>query len=162
MIFEKILTLNVRKKLNCQFVLWKEELQNVSMFCESEQITQKFRTSFDETLIYGKYHDWVKRLKKKTGFVQITTTYCLRRAIENAINGKSQNFWFQKSNNDMIIHQTILILTKSSAIWSWTTLIWPFFTAIICLAWFDITLKPLTKTQSLVRSWFKQLIEWID
>lgn len=61
---------------------------DVSMFRESKQITQGFRTSFDEALIYGKYHDWVKRLEE-TGFVQIMTIYCLRRATGNVINDES-------------------------------------------------------------------------
>lgn len=48
------------------------------------------------------------------------------------------------------------------AIWSWTKLTRSSFIAIICLAWFDITLKSRIETQNLVRNWFKQLIEWID
>lgn len=59
------------------------------VFRGSEQTTQGFRISPDEALTYGKYHDWVKRLGEETGFVQVMTTYCLRRATGNAINGES-------------------------------------------------------------------------
>ena len=88
-ILEKVLTLNVRKKLNCQFISWKEDMLDVSMFHELKQIIQEFWISFDKTLIYDKYHDWVKRLEEETDFVQIMTIYCLRRATENVINGES-------------------------------------------------------------------------
>ena len=40
-------------------------------------------------LPYGRYQKWVKRLGEETGFVQVLTTYYLRRAAGNAINGKS-------------------------------------------------------------------------
>lgn len=85
----KVLTLGVRKRLNCQSVLWKEGLLDVPVFRGSEQTTQRFRTSPDEALTYGKYHDWMKRLEEETGFAQVMTTYCLRRTTENAINGES-------------------------------------------------------------------------
>ena len=62
----------------------------------------------------------------------------------------------------MIIYQTILILTKLFAIWSWITSIRSFFIAIICFAWFGITFKLFIETQNLVQNWFKQLIKWID
>ncbi|KAL8706329.1 MAG: hypothetical protein Q9201_000612 [Fulgogasparrea decipioides] len=39
-----------------------------------------------EALPYGRYQEWVKRLGEETGFVQVLTTYCLRRATGNAIN----------------------------------------------------------------------------
>ncbi len=86
---EKVLTLSVWKKLNCQVISWKEDMLDVSMFRESKQITQEFWISFDETLIYDKYHDWVKRLEEETGFVQIMTIYCLQWATENVINDES-------------------------------------------------------------------------
>jgi len=85
----KVLTLGVRKGLNCQAIPWKEGMLDVPVFRGPEQTTQGFRTSPDEALIYGKYHDWVKRLGEETGFVQVMTTYCLRRATGNAINGES-------------------------------------------------------------------------
>ena len=45
-------------------------------------------TSADTVLSYDKYHEWIKRLGEETGFVQVFTTYCLRRATGNAINGE--------------------------------------------------------------------------
>jgi hypothetical protein len=42
---------------------------------------------YDLTLTYGMYHSWVKRLGEELGYLQTLTTYCLRRALGNAING---------------------------------------------------------------------------
>ncbi len=89
MILEKVLTLSVWKKLNCQVISWKKDMLDVLMFRESKQITQEFWISFDKTLIYDKYHDWVKRLEEETDFVQIMIIYCLWWATENVINNES-------------------------------------------------------------------------
>ncbi len=62
---------------------------DVLMFRELKQITQEFWISFDKTLIYDKYHDWVKRLEEETDFVQIMIIYCLWWATENVINNES-------------------------------------------------------------------------
>jgi Protein of unknown function (DUF3435) len=70
---------------------------NVSMFRAPVQTSEEIRTSPDEALPYGKYHEWVKRLKEETGFVQVLTTYCLRRAIGNAINGEFCVFSFSEA-----------------------------------------------------------------
>ena len=43
----------------------------------------------DTELPYDQYHEWATRLGVETGFVQRFTTYCLRRATGNAINGES-------------------------------------------------------------------------
>ncbi len=88
-ILEKVLTLSIQKRLNCQFISWKEDMLDVSMFRESKQITQEFWISLNETLIYDKYHDWMKRLEEETDFVQIMTIYCLQRVTENVINDES-------------------------------------------------------------------------
>ncbi len=89
MILKKVLMLNVWKRLNCQVISWKEDMLDVSMFHELKQIIQEFWISFDKTLIYDKYHDWVKRLEEETDFVQIMMIYCLRQVIENVINDES-------------------------------------------------------------------------
>ena len=63
---------------------------DMPVFRAPVQNTKGTRISPDEALTYSRYHEWVKRLGEETGFVQVLTTYCLRRATGNAINGK---FW---------------------------------------------------------------------
>lgn len=67
-----------------------------------------------------------------------------------------------RDKNDMIIHQMILILMRLFAIWSWIKSAQSYFIATIYLAWFDTTLKLHIDARSLVRSWFKLSIEWVD
>ena len=81
--------LGVRNGLNCQPIPWKEDTLDVPVFRLPVQTTQGFQISPDTALPYDKYHDWVKRLGEETGFVQVFTTYCIRRATGNAINGES-------------------------------------------------------------------------
>lgn len=59
------------------------------MFHESKQITQEFQISLEETFIYNKYHDWVKRWEEETDFVQIMMIYCFWWATKNVINDES-------------------------------------------------------------------------
>lgn len=70
---------------------------DVLVFRAPVQTSDGIRTSPDEALSYGKYHEWVKRLGEETGFVQVLTTYCLRRATGNAINGESCVFSFSEA-----------------------------------------------------------------
>lgn len=84
-----VLTLGVREGLNCQPIPWKEDIMDVPVFHAPGQTGKGMPTSLDEALPYSKYHEWVKRLGEETGFVQVLTTYCLRRATGNAINGES-------------------------------------------------------------------------
>ena len=62
---------------------------DVPVFRAPVQTSNGMRTSPNEALSYGRYHEWVKRLGEETGFVQVFTTYCLRRATGNAINGET-------------------------------------------------------------------------
>ncbi len=95
LILKKVLMLSVQKKLNCQLISWKENVQDVSVFHLSMQTTQEFQISFNMLLLYNKYHDWVKRLKKETDFEQVFTIYCIQQATRNVINNESWNFWFK-------------------------------------------------------------------
>ena len=45
------------------------------------------KTSSDKILTYTVYHSWVKPLGEGLGYLQMLTTYYLRRALGNAING---------------------------------------------------------------------------
>lgn len=46
------------------------------------------KTSLDKVLTYHVYQTWVRRLGESLGYLQTLTTYCLRRALGNAINGE--------------------------------------------------------------------------
>jgi Protein of unknown function (DUF3435) len=127
----KVLTLGVRKGLNCQPIPWKEEMQDVPVFRVPVQTPKGSGTSPDTALPYEKYHEWVKRLGEETGFVQVFTTYCLRRATGNAINGKFLSPLIQVSKNNIAIYQMIPIPTRPSATWSWIKPTRPFSIATI-------------------------------
>ena len=85
---ERILKLGVRPGLKSQAIPLKGELSHVPIFRAPVRAAGGIETSDEAGLPYSKYHEWVKRLGKETGFAQILTTYCLRRASGNAINGK--------------------------------------------------------------------------
>ena len=88
-----VLTLGVLKGLNCQPIPWKEDILDVPLFRAPVQSSRGCAIAADTALSYDKYHEWIKRLGEETGFVQVFTTYCLRRATGNAINGESGGFW---------------------------------------------------------------------
>ena len=90
---QKVLTLGVRQGLNCQPIPWREEILNVPVFRASVRTSDGYVISPDKELLYDQYHEWATRLGEETGFVQRFTTYCLRRATGNAINGELWIFW---------------------------------------------------------------------
>lgn len=84
----EVLTLGVREGLHRQPIPWKYNLKDTPTFrAPVHKITESDSASVEE-LRYSQYHDWLKRLGKETGFPQVVTTYCLRRATGNAVNGK--------------------------------------------------------------------------
>ena len=83
-----VFTLGVRPGLNCQPIPWRDDIKDQPVFRTSSFTDGKDRTELCAPLPYGQYQKWVKRLGEETGFVQVLTTYCLRRAAGNAINGK--------------------------------------------------------------------------
>ena len=83
-----ILTLEVRPGLNCQSIQWHEEIKDKSVFRASSCSKREKGYEAYQSLSYDRYQEWVKHLEEETGFVQVLTTYCLRRAAGNAINGK--------------------------------------------------------------------------
>ena len=76
--------LGVKPGLRSQTVPWKPHLLHRPLFVAPEKATN----SPDKALSYAQYHRWLTRLGAETGFVQILTTYCLRRATGNAVNGE--------------------------------------------------------------------------
>ncbi len=83
-----VLTLGVRPGLNCQLIQWRTEILDVPVFRLLNPTEQGNDEKSDGALPYSQYQNWVKRLGEETGFVQVLTTYCLRRAAGNAINGE--------------------------------------------------------------------------
>jgi hypothetical protein len=75
------------KNKGCQPIPWKEEMLDIPIFRRPIATKQGVQTSPDKPLTYHKYHPWVKRLGEALGYLQTLTTYCLRRALGNAING---------------------------------------------------------------------------
>jgi hypothetical protein len=60
---------------------------DIPIFRRAIATKQGVRTSPDKALAYKVYNSWVKRLGEALGYLQTLTTYCLRRALGNAING---------------------------------------------------------------------------
>ena len=87
-----VLELVVRKGLGCQRVPWRRTMMDIPIFHSPSRFVEASGCTPDEALPYGKYHEWVRRLGNETGFPQVLTTYCLRRATGNAINGDSHLF----------------------------------------------------------------------
>lgn len=85
---EMILRLKVRQGLNYQPIRIKEDLMDVPVLRMPVFAGDGLQTSPTEALQYNRYHEWVKRLGTETGFPQVLTAYCLRRAAGNAINGR--------------------------------------------------------------------------
>ena len=83
-----VFTLGVRPGLNCQPIQWHEKIKDKPVFRASSPPEREKGNEVYKPLPYSRYQEWVKRLGEETGFVQVLTTYCLRRAAGNAINGK--------------------------------------------------------------------------
>ncbi|KAG8531641.1 uncharacterized protein KY384_003272 [Bacidia gigantensis] len=81
-----VFTLGVRPGLNCQPIQWHDDMKDQPVFCASSCPGRGKGKELHESLPYSRYQEWVKRLGEETGFVQVLTTYCLRRASGNAIN----------------------------------------------------------------------------
>lgn len=61
---------------------------DVPIFRRAIATKEGVKTSPDRALTYNVYQAWVKRLGEALGYLQTLTTYCLRRALGNAINGR--------------------------------------------------------------------------
>lgn len=84
---EQLFRLRVKHHQGCQRIPWKKEMLDKPIFRRPISDKGGVRTSDDLALTYGMYHSWVKRLGEALGYLQTLTTYCLRRALGNAING---------------------------------------------------------------------------
>jgi hypothetical protein len=76
------------KKKPSQVVPWKKEMLDIPVFRRAIKTPRGVETSKDVALTYQQYHGWLVLLGVALGFIYTLTTYCLRRALGNAINGK--------------------------------------------------------------------------
>ena len=72
-----------------QDIPWKKEMLDTPIFRRAIKVKQGVHTSPTIPLSYRQYHSWVVRLGEALDFVAVLTTYCLRRALGNAINGRN-------------------------------------------------------------------------
>ena len=91
----------------------------------------------------------------------------LHDLLSPASDGKCHQWWVLRllvpgSQANTIIHQTIPILMRPSAIWSWITPTQPSSSATTCPAWSDTTPNPHTEAQRLERSWSTRPTGWAD
>ena len=84
-----VFTLGVRPGLNSQPIQWRDDMKEKPIFRVSSSPRRGEDQKLYETLPYGRYQEWVKQLGEETSFVQVLTTYCLRRAAGNAISSES-------------------------------------------------------------------------
>ena len=75
------------KRQGCQVIPWKKEMLDRPIFRRAISDQFGVHTSKDLPLADGVYQSWIKRLGEALGYLQTLTTYCLRRALGNAING---------------------------------------------------------------------------
>ena len=73
----------------CPPIPWKGVMLDVPIFRRACATKEGIKTSVDKVLTYNVYQAWIKRLGEALGYLQTLTTYCLRRALGNAINGMS-------------------------------------------------------------------------
>ena len=84
---EILFQLQARHSKGCQPISWKEDMLDVPIFRRVYATKDGIKTSPDKALPYNVFQGWIKRLGEALGYLQTLTTYCLRRALGNAING---------------------------------------------------------------------------
>ncbi|KAI9763324.1 MAG: hypothetical protein M1840_000589 [Geoglossum simile] len=84
---EQLFALKVLPGLHEQRLPWKESILNVPVFRRSIRSEDGIRVSPNQALPYFDFHYSLKQLGRATGFLQTITTYCIRRATGNAIDG---------------------------------------------------------------------------
>ncbi|KAL9040656.1 MAG: hypothetical protein Q9214_004396 [Letrouitia sp. 1 TL-2023] len=106
-----LFTLRVRPGLNSQPIQWHDEMKDKPVFRTSSSPGRGKGQQLYEALPYGRYQEWVKRLGEETGFVQVLTTYCLRRAAGNAINDDPNSN--EAVRNLVLDHATSMIFQRN-------------------------------------------------
>lgn len=86
--------LKAKGESGCQQIPFKRDRLDTLVFRRALNTKQGVQTSPTASLIDSIYQSWVKRLGEALGYVQTLTTYCLRRALGNAVNGMFPSFDF--------------------------------------------------------------------
>ena len=68
---------------------WKPSMLKVPVFRRSVQTATRYEKSMTEPMPYSTYAFYLERLGEDTGFEEKLTSYCFRRGLANAINGRS-------------------------------------------------------------------------
>jgi hypothetical protein len=89
---EILFRLKARGESGCQQIPFKRDILDTPVFRRAVKTKQGVQTSPTAGLIDSIYQSWVKRLGEALGYVQTLTTYCLRRALGNAVNGMLSYF----------------------------------------------------------------------
>ena len=84
---EVLFRLRARRERGCQPIPWRGDMLDLPVFRRAVASKEGVKTSPDKVLTYNVYQSWVRRLGEALGYLQTLTTYCLRRALGNAING---------------------------------------------------------------------------
>ena len=86
---EQICSLEVKDPVKCIHLRWKESMLQTPIFRQAIRVGGKFETSPIKPLLYATLNHYTNRLGEATGFEEPLTLYCIRRAVGNAVNGKS-------------------------------------------------------------------------
>jgi len=78
----------------CTLISWKENKLSILVFRLIERFKDEAHVFASKSLSYNIYYAWVTRLDENLDFSKILITYCLRWAINNAINDISFYFTF--------------------------------------------------------------------
>jgi hypothetical protein len=70
-------------------VHWKPSILKITVFRRSvQQSAMGCHKSMTQSMPYSTYAFYLKRLGEDTGLEEKLTSYCLRRGLANAINGR--------------------------------------------------------------------------
>ena len=112
---QNLFDLGVRPGMKRQQIPWRDDVGERPIFCAPTATCATGNEDQVLALPYHLYQGWVKRLGEETGFVKVLTTYCLRRAAGNAINGKLGPTHHVKLS--LRFFQMIPTLTRRCVIW---------------------------------------------
>jgi len=89
---EILFRLQAKGESACQQIPFKRDFLDTLVFRRAVKTKLGVQTSPTAGLIDSIYQSWVKRLGEAVGYVQTLSTYCLRRALGNAVNGMLSSF----------------------------------------------------------------------
>jgi hypothetical protein len=79
---------NLQDPIQAVKVHWKPSMLKVPVFRRSVQMGTGYKKSMTEPMPYSTYAFYLERLGEDTGLEEKLTSYCFRRGLANAINGR--------------------------------------------------------------------------